>query len=156
MGAKDKTDTGRSPAANETPSDEVNHSALGGLTWKVLSVGATLAATRLATNAAQRGWRIATGKPVPIAGDYEKERTRDVVTFTALSAMLTAALRVAAERKAADYYRNSTGHLPKALMHESKPSKKDRKAAAKLAKAKEQAVAKLGDAKDAVADKLPG
>ena len=111
---------------------------VGGPVWKILSVGTTLLATKLATDAAQKGWKLATGRNVPVKGDYERERTRDVVLFTALSSMAVAAARVAAERGAATYYRRSTGHLPKALEDEQ-ASPTDKKAARKLAKSKAKA-----------------
>jgi len=111
---------------------------VGGPVWKILSVGTTLLATKLATDAAQKGWKLATGRNVPVKGDYERERTRDVVLFTALSSMAVAAARVAAERGAATYYRRSTGHLPKALEDEH-ASPTDKKAARKLAKSKAKA-----------------
>ncbi|MBB2988017.1 DUF4235 domain-containing protein [Terracoccus luteus] len=144
----------------------VKTSPLGGAVWKVLSIVATLGASRLATLVATKGWQAVTGRPVPIQGDYEKERTRDVVAFTALSAMLVTAARIAAERKAADYYRQSTGHLPKALV-DARPSRKQRRAARRLEKARsragravERATSAVGstakDAKDAVAGRLPG
>lgn len=129
MSSKDKK------AATKTPADDPAHSRRGALVWKGLSVAATVGATKLATDVAQRGWKLATGKPVPIAGDYEKERTRDVIAFTALSAMLVTGARIAAERKAADYYRSSTGHLPKALT-DGNLSKAQKKAARKLKKAR--------------------
>ena len=70
---------------------------------------------------------------MPLAGDYEQERTRDVIAFTALSAMLVTGARIAAERKAAEYYRQSTGHLPKALT-DVKATKAQKKAAKKVKK----------------------
>ncbi|MFC7597259.1 DUF4235 domain-containing protein [Terrabacter sp. GCM10028922] len=135
MGSKDskKAAAKAKAAATGTPRTPV-----GGPVWKVLSVGTTLLATKVATDAAQKGWKLATGRNVPVKGDYERERTRDVVLFTALSSMAVAAARVAAERGAATYYRRSTGHLPKALEDEQvKPS--DKKAAKKLTKARHKA-----------------
>jgi Protein of unknown function (DUF4235) len=90
----------------------------GGPVWKVLNIGSTLIATKLATDAAQRTWKIATGRSVPIKGDYEHERTRDVIIFTALSSVLVSTARIAIERSVATYYRNSAGHLPKELEDE--------------------------------------
>jgi hypothetical protein len=107
---------------------------VGGLVWKALSLSTTLLATKVATNVASKGWKLATGRPVPVKGDYEREKTRDVVAYTALSAMILAGTKVAAERKAAQYYRQSTGHLPKALAS-AKPTKQEKKAAKKLEKA---------------------
>ena len=114
------------------------HTAAGGATWKLLSVGSTLVATKLATDAVQKGWKLATGRNVPVKGDYERERTRDVVLFTAISAMAVAAARVAAERGAATYYRRSAGHLPKAL-EDDQVDPGDKKTAKKLAKARHKA-----------------
>lgn len=114
------------------------HSPAGGAVWKILSVGSTILATKIATDAAQKGWKLATGRNVPVKGDFERERTRDVILFTALSSMAVAAARVAAERGAATYYRRSTGHLPKAL-EENEISPDDKKAHRKLAKAKHKA-----------------
>jgi hypothetical protein len=121
--------------------------AAGGAVWKVISIGSTIIATKLATDAAQRGWKIATGRPVPVKGDFERERTRDVILFTALSSMLVSAARVAAERGAATYYRNSSGHLPKQLEEETL-SPKDRRAHAKIDRAKRRAEYRLRRAID--------
>jgi hypothetical protein len=111
---------------------------VGGIVWKVMTVGSTLLATKAATTIASKSWKIVTGKSVPVKGDYENERTRDVVAYTALSAMVLAAAKVGLERKAAEYYRDSTGHLPKALV-ETKLSKKEKKAHKKLEKARKKA-----------------
>ncbi|WP_323096272.1 DUF4235 domain-containing protein [Intrasporangium sp. YIM S08009] len=114
------------------------HTAAGNAMWKLLSVGTTLVATKLATDAAQKGWKLATGRNVPVKGDYEREKTRDVILFTAISSMAVAAARVAAERGAATYYRRSSGHLPKAL-EDDQVAPEDKKVAKKLAKAKHKA-----------------
>jgi nucleotide-binding universal stress UspA family protein len=113
--------------------------------WKVLSLGVTLVATKVATDAASKGWKLATGRAVPVKGDFEGERTRDVVAYTALSSMLVTGARVAAERKAAEYYRNSTGHLPKGI-EDAFLTKKERKARHKLEKAKAKAQKKVAKA----------
>lgn len=125
-------------AANEpTQQDERKRSPLGGTVWGVFSIGSTVVATKLATSVASKGWKLATGRSAPVKGDYENERTRDVVAYTALLSMLLASTKVAAERKAAEYYRQSTGHLPRALVHtrlsreEKKQHKKFEKAMAK-------------------------
>ena len=135
MGSKDSKKAAAKAKAEVTGT---HRTPVGGPVWKVLSVGTTLLATKVATDAAQKGWTLATGRNVPVKGDYERERTRDVVLFSALSSMAVAAARVAAERGAATYYRRSTGHLPKALEDEQvKPS--DTKTAKKLDKAKHKA-----------------
>ena len=123
--------------------------AAGGPVWKVLSIGSTIVATKLATNVAQRGWKVATGRTVPVKGDFERERTRDVIIFTAVSSMLVATARVAVERGTASYYRNSTGHLPKKLEADTL-SPTDKKAHAKVVKAKRKSERSLKKALDKV------
>jgi hypothetical protein len=126
-------------AANEpTEQDENKHSALGGMVWGVFSFGSTVVATKLATSMASKGWKLATGRSVPVKGDYDNEKTRDVVAYTAISGMLMGAMKVAAERKAAEYYRRSTGHLPKGLVH-TRLTRNEKKQHKKLEKAKAKA-----------------
>jgi hypothetical protein len=105
--------------------------------WKVMSLGATVAATKVANTVVSKGWRAVTGKPVPVKENYEQDQTRDIVVFTALSAALVATLRTLAERGAVNYYRNSTGHLPKAL-EEPPLSRREKKAHRKIEKAKQK------------------
>lgn len=123
-------------AANEpTHDDEHRRSPLGALVWGLFSIGSTVVATKVASSVATKGWKLATGRSAPLKGDYDNESTRDVVAYTALSSVLLATTKVAAERKAAEYYRQSTGHLPKALVH-TRPSRQEKKQHKKLEKAK--------------------
>ena len=110
--------------------------------WRVLSVGTTLLATKVATDVAQKTWKVATGRHVPVRGDFDRERTRDVVLFTALSSMLVSSARVAAERGAVAYYRKSTGRLPRAL-GEEKLTPKDLRAHRRLERRKARAAYRL-------------
>lgn len=114
--------------------DKPRSGPLGALVWKTFTVGSTLVATKVATSVASKSWKLVTGKSVPVKGDYENEKTRDVVAYTALSAMVLAAAKVGLERKGAEYYRESTGHLPKALV-ETKLTRKEKRAHRKLEKA---------------------
>ena len=126
-------------AANEpTQQDEPQHSALGGMVWGVFSFGSTVVATKLATTMASKGWKLATGRSVPVKGDYDNEKTRDVVAYTAISGMLMGAMKVAAERKAAEYFRQSTGHLPRGLVH-TRLTRHEKKQHRKLERAKAKA-----------------
>src|SRR4051812_8816396 len=130
MGSKD---TKKAVSTAAAKADRTKHTPAGGPVWRILSIGSTVLATKVATDVAQRSWKLATGRTVPVKGDYERERTRDVILFTALSSMLISAARVAAERGAATYYRNSAGHLPERLEEETL-SPTDRKAYAKIAR----------------------
>ena len=109
-------------AANEpTQQDEPKRSALGGMVWGLFSIGTTVVATKLATSVASKGWKLATGKSAPVKGDYDNEKTRDVVAYTALSSMLLATTKVAAERKAAEAQRVHRPPSQGARAHEADP-----------------------------------
>lgn len=137
---KSKTNPVPSKAALTAVRTAQEQSAVGGMVWKALSMGATLLATKAATTIATKGWRAATGRPVPVKSDYGKNTNKDVVIYTALSAALMAGAKAALERKAADYFRDSTGHLPAALTTPS-VSKKELKAAKKYLKANDDDLA---------------
>ena len=137
MGSKDSKKAtkavGRAKAKAEAAA--APRTPLGAPVWKILSVGSTLLATKIATDATQKGWKLVTGRNVPVKGDYERERTRDVVLFTAIEEMAVATARVAVERGAATYYRRSAGHLPRAL-EDDQVTATEKKAAEKLARAR--------------------
>ena len=143
------------PTKASTKQAEDSYSPLGGLVWKAITITSTIVATKLATNVASKGWKLTTGRSVPVRGDYDKERTRDVIAYTALSGMIMAGTKVAAERKAAEYYRQSTGHLPKALL-DTKLSRKEKKAHRKLEKATKKATEKVTDTASKGTDRLKG
>jgi hypothetical protein len=102
--------------------------------FRILSLTTTIVATKVASDVASRTWKLTTGRSVPVKGDFEGERTRDVVAYTALSSMLVMSARVAAERKVAEYYRQSTGHLPSALS-DARLSRKERRQYRRLQRA---------------------
>jgi hypothetical protein len=88
---------------------------MGPLVWKVLGAGAAALAGTVAGKAVEGLWRTA-GRDVP--KDPKNPATSgwgEAVTFAAVSAFVVAMAQVAASRKAAQYYQNSAGHLPKAL-----------------------------------------
>ena len=122
----------------DAPVEKPHRTRAGVLVWRVLSLGSTVVATKLASDAARTSWKVVTGRNVPVRGDYERERSRDVILFTALSSMLVSSARVAAERGAASYYRKSAGHLPAALGDE-KMTPKDARAHQRLVRKKARA-----------------
>ena len=129
--------------------EEPKPSAAGGIVWKVLSAGAALAATKVANTVATKGWSAVTGRPIPKRTNWDKGNAKDVVAYSAISAALLTGAKVAAERKAAEYYRQSSGHLPKAIAHpkltkaEKKTQKKADKRLKQAAKAAERSAAQL-------------
>lgn len=89
---------------------------MGALAWKVLGTGSAV----LAASAAQKGltaaWKLVTGtEPPTIPEDPDTEWT-EAVTWAVASGVVIGLARLLATRRAAQYYRSSTGALPKALV----------------------------------------
>lgn len=86
---------------------------MGSATWKILQTGSAMLAGALATKLVTALWRSA-GHEVP--GDpanVEETGWGEALAFAALTGLAVNASRVAAQRKAAQYYANSAGHPPK-------------------------------------------
>ncbi|MEO7131725.1 MAG: DUF4235 domain-containing protein [Dermatophilaceae bacterium] len=130
MGKKDVQKTSAEPA------DEEKYTVAGGLVWKVLSAGAIIAASKAANTVTAKGWSAFTGRSVPLKSNWDKANVKDVVAYSAISAALLTGAKVATERKLAEYYRQSAGHLPKAIADPklTKAEKKAEKAAKKQLK----------------------
>ena len=92
---------------------------MGSLAWKVLGTGSAV----LAASVAERGlvalWRVATGDDPPSMPEDPDTRWGEAVTWALLSGAVIGLARLAATRRAAAYYRRSTGELPKALQREA-------------------------------------
>lgn len=83
--------------------------------WSALSVVATLGSTIVAKKAMNAAWRQATGRKPPENPADPDVSIREAVAWAAFSGTFVAVMRMLAARKAATYYRDSTGHLPPGL-----------------------------------------
>ncbi len=86
--------------------------------WKLIGTGSGV----LAGMAAQRGltvaWKAATGKEPPTIPEDPDTDWKDAVAWAVLSGVAIGLARLFATRRAALYYRRSTGELPGALVRE--------------------------------------
>jgi uncharacterized protein DUF4235 len=83
------------------------------IVWRLIGTGTALAAGAVATKLVGVGWRFAAGRDAP--GDPTKpdeSSWKEALVFAAVTGLVVGLARVAAERKAAEYYLKSTGHLP--------------------------------------------
>ncbi len=93
---------------------------MGPLVWRILGTGAAALATAVATKAVAKGWEVAAGKPAPDDPTHPDDVTwQEAVLFAAVSGLVVGAARVAATRKAAQYYAKSAGHLPAAMVKDT-------------------------------------
>jgi hypothetical protein len=89
---------------------------MGSLVWKVLGTGSAMLAAAVAQRVVSTGWQVAAGKPAPDDPNHPDDSSwPEAVLFAALTGLAVGAARVAATRKAAQYYAKSTGHLPAAM-----------------------------------------
>jgi len=89
--------------------------AVRSLAWKVLGTGSAVLAATLAERGMRAGWRAVTGAAPPSAPESPDTHWAEAVTWAVLSGAVVGIARLAATRRAAAYYRTSTGELPKAL-----------------------------------------
>ena len=83
--------------------------------WSAFSLLAGLGATAVSKKALNSGWKVATGKQPPANPADPDVDLWEAVAWAAVSGTLIALARMAATRRAANYYLRSTGELPPPL-----------------------------------------
>lgn len=88
---------------------------MGAVVWKVLATGSAILAAAVAARLVRAAWASA-GRDVPSHPENPDETGwGEALTFAAASGLAVGVARMAASRKAAEYYTRSAGHPPKAL-----------------------------------------
>ena len=80
--------------------------------WRVYGVAATAAATIAVRQVLHRTWRLATGKTPPSNPEHPDTTLAEALAWAAASGVAVGIARMLATRKAAHYWRRSTGELP--------------------------------------------
>ncbi len=91
---------------------------VGALAWRVLGTGSAVLAATLAERGVRAVWRATTGNEPPDAPEDPDTNWREAVIWALLSGAAVGLARLAATRRAAAYYKQSTGTLPKALQRD--------------------------------------
>jgi hypothetical protein len=91
----------------------------GSKLWTVFSLVSALAAATLAKKALDTGWKAATGKHPPENPADPDVQMGEALAWAAVSGTFVALARMLAQRRAADYYRRSAGHLPPQLQKDA-------------------------------------
>jgi hypothetical protein len=86
--------------------------ASGSKVWSLMGLGATLGATMAARKAMTATWKLSTGKKPPSNPEHPDVSMGEAAAWAVASGVAVGHARMLATRKAADYYRRSTGHLP--------------------------------------------
>lgn len=88
---------------------------MGSMVWRVLGTGSAVVAASFADKGLRAVWRTATGAEPPTVPEDPDTRWGEAVTWAVLSGAVIGLARLVAIRRAAAYYKHSTGELPKAL-----------------------------------------
>ncbi len=86
--------------------------ASGSKVWTLFGLAATVGATMAARKAMTATWKLSTGKQPPTNPEHPDVSMAEAVAWASASGVAVGLARMLASRKAADYYRRSTGHLP--------------------------------------------
>ncbi len=80
--------------------------------WSVMALSSTVGATIAARKAITTSWKMATGKQPPMNPADPDVSIREAVAWAVMSGVAVGVARMLASRRAAEYYRKTTGHLP--------------------------------------------
>ncbi|MCX6401248.1 MAG: DUF4235 domain-containing protein [Propionibacteriales bacterium] len=87
--------------------------------WSAFSLVAALGAASIAKKGLDTGWKAATGKQPPANPADPDVDVWEAVAWAAASGTFVALAKMFAQRRAANYYARSTGHLPPALQKDN-------------------------------------
>lgn len=85
---------------------------MGATTWKILGTGGAVLSGIAARKVLNTSWKAATGSAPPTNPEHPDVNWQEAVLWAVLSGAVIGVARMLAARKAAEYYRHSTGHLP--------------------------------------------
>jgi hypothetical protein len=83
--------------------------------WRILGGISAAIAALAARKVLVKGWNLATGDDPPANPEAPDTTWREAVGWALVSGAVMGLARMLATRKAASYYRRSTGHLPKGM-----------------------------------------
>ena len=87
----------------------------GSKVWTAFSTVAALAAATIARKALDKGWQVSTRRRPPSNPADPDVAVWEAVAWTAATGAAVALARMFAQRRAANYYVKSAGHLPPQL-----------------------------------------
>jgi hypothetical protein len=86
--------------------------ASGSKAYSAFGLLATVAASVFARKLMTATWRVSTGKHPPVNPEHPDVSFGEAAVWAVTSGVAVGFARMLASRKAADYYRRTTGHLP--------------------------------------------
>ena len=92
---------------------------MGAIMWRILGVGSAVLAGVAARKVLTTAWEKSTGSPPYTNPESPDTSWQEAIAWAVVSGAAVGIARLMATRKAAEYYRRSTGHLPKDLQQVS-------------------------------------
>ena len=86
--------------------------------WSAMSVVSALGAAAVARKVLDKGWQLSTGRKPPGNPADPDVAVWEAVAWAVLTGASVAVVRMLAQRRAANYYAKSAGHLPPQLQHD--------------------------------------
>ena len=87
------------------------------MAWKLVGTGAALLAGSVANKVVSKGWKVVSGKDAPNDPlNTDDVSWKEALLFAAITGFVVQAARVAVQRKASQYYEQSSGHRPGELL----------------------------------------
>lgn len=99
-----------------TASCEEDSVTAGPRLWKAYGVAAATGAMLLTRQLLDRAWRLATGNDPPKNPEHPDVTMAEALAWAAASGVAVGVARMLATRKAANYWRRSTGELPPGML----------------------------------------
>ena len=87
----------------------------GSKVWSVFSLVSALGAASVARKVLDKGWQASTGRKPPANPADPDVQVGEAIAWAALTGASVALVRMLAQRRAANYYARSAGHLPPQL-----------------------------------------
>ena len=87
----------------------------GSKLWQVYGTAAAIGSTIVARKLVDRSWHVATGNTPPKNPESPDVTMAEALAWAVASGVAVGVARMLAARKAADYWRRSTGSLPPGL-----------------------------------------
>jgi len=100
----------------------------GSKVWAAFALVSGISAARLTNKVLSTGWKASTGRKPPANPADPDVELWEAVAWSMATGAAVALARMFAQRRAANYYVRSTGHLPKQLEKDEPERPKRRKA----------------------------
>lgn len=84
-------------------------------TFKLLGTGGAVLSGIAAKKVLHTGWKLVTGNEPPANPEHPDTTWGEAVAWAVVSGAVIGVARMLTARKAAEYYKKSTGHLPAGL-----------------------------------------